>query len=237
MIISHGLGGDFWPYAAKYDYYYDQVVKYMGARNVNDFVRLYPEPGIAHCHASKIGCTGADYFTPLQKWVEEGIAPEGLPASRAKTALLTARTRPLCPYPQEARYLGTKLTTSDYPDPIDYTANFTCVQPEKARVDIDPDRISLSTGKSFFKAFIELPHQGDWRATSAVCEGALATKLTRHGHGYQAVFNKADLKNITAGEKVNLTVTLFGERQGNHYGQGNPTSIAFEGRSTVKIVE
>jgi hypothetical protein len=245
MIISHGLGGDYWPYAAKYDYYYDQVVKYMGARNVNDFVRLYPEPGIAHCHASKVGCAGVDYFTPLQNWVEEGRAPEGLPASRAATfrdiaktqQILTARTRTLCPYPQEARYLGTKLTTSDYPDPIDYAANFTCVQPEKARVDIKPDRISLTTGETSFRAFIEVPHQGDWRATSAVCEGALATKLTRHGHGYEAVFNKGDLKNITAGEKVSFTVTLFGERAGHHEGHNDDTPIAIEGSDTVKITE
>jgi len=170
-----------------------------------------------------------------------------LPARRAatfrpepdgtRTLLLTARPRPLCPNPQEARYLGTKLTTSDYPDPIDYAANFICVQPEKARVEIIPDRISLTTGKSSFKAFINVQHQGDWRATSAVCEGALAAKLTRHGHGYEALFNKADLKNITAGNRVTFTVTLFGERQGHHKGHKDKTPIAFEGRDIVKVTE
>jgi hypothetical protein len=131
-----------------------------------------------------------------------------------------------------------KLTTSDYPDPIDYTANFKCVEPIKAHVQIAPNQISLASAKTTsFKAFIKLLHQGDWRATSAVCEGALATKLTRHGHGFEAVFNEADLKNITAGDKVNFTVTLFGERQGHHKGYRDDTPVAFEGSDTVKVTE
>jgi len=101
--------------------------------------------------------------------------------------------------------------------------------------------LSLTRGKRYFTALIELPHQGDWRATSAVCEGAPAVKLTRHGHSYKATFNKQDLINITAGDEVTFTVTLFVERQGHHYGHhcGHPddTPIAFEGSDMVKVME
>lgn len=243
MIVAHGLGGDHWPYAYRYGYYYDQVTKYMNAGNVDDFIKFYPQPGIAHCDGAKVGCTGVDWFTPLQKWVEDGETPQGLPASRTATfrkdgtQILTARTRPLCPYPQEARYLGTKITTSEYPDPIDYAANFACVQLEKARVEIAPNQISLTSDTTAFKAFIELSHQEDFRATSAVCEGAMATKLVRHGNRYEAEFNKADLKNMTAGDKVTFTVTLFGERQGHHKGNKDDAPTAFEGRDRIKVTK
>jgi hypothetical protein len=142
---------------------------------------------------------------------------------------MTARTRPLCPYPEVARYLGAGS--------IDEAANFACVETVQAHVRIDPDRLSLTSGKPYFTALIELRHQGDWRATSAVCEGAPAVKLTRHGHSYKATFNKQDLINITAGDEVTFTVTLFVERQGHHYGHPDDTPIAFEGSDTVKVME
>ena len=59
-----------------------------------------------------------DMITPLVNWVEQGQAPEAIVASAhgpGNTAALNAdvpagwspsRTRPLCPYPQVARYNG-----------------------------------------------------------------------------------------------------------------------------------
>jgi feruloyl esterase len=61
-------------------------------------------PGMQHCG----GGTGTDQFDSLralEDCVERGIAPERIEASRIENGAL-ARTRPLCPYPQTARYRG-----------------------------------------------------------------------------------------------------------------------------------
>jgi feruloyl esterase len=54
----------------------------------------------------------------LEQWVENGSAPDQLIASH-RTVGKVDRTRPLCPYPQVARYRGTGST--------DDAANFSCV--------------------------------------------------------------------------------------------------------------
>jgi feruloyl esterase len=59
-----------------------------------------------------------DFLTPLVKWVEEGVAPQAIVASARGAGHAggvnpdvpanwdAARTRPLCPFPQIARYKG-----------------------------------------------------------------------------------------------------------------------------------
>jgi feruloyl esterase len=55
-------------------------------------------------------------------WVEKGKAPDSLIANKVvKGAVI--RSRPLCPYPQVARYKGQGS--------IDEAANFSCVAPPK----------------------------------------------------------------------------------------------------------
>jgi feruloyl esterase len=54
-------------------------------------------------------------------WREEGKAPQQILASHA-TAGKVDRTRPLCPYPQVAKYKGSGST--------DDAANFACAQPQ-----------------------------------------------------------------------------------------------------------
>ena len=66
---------------------------------------------------------GTDVFdaaTPLVKWVESGAAPDRIAASRVVDSKVV-RTRPLCAYPQVARYQGSGS--------IDDAANFTCGRP------------------------------------------------------------------------------------------------------------
>jgi feruloyl esterase len=62
-----------------------------------------------------------DMLTPLTKWVELDIAPERIPAMRVINDKVV-RTRPLCPYPQTARYKGSGS--------IDEAVNFTCAAPK-----------------------------------------------------------------------------------------------------------
>jgi feruloyl esterase len=61
-----------------------------------------------------------DKIGPLEQWVEQGKAPDQITASHA-TGGKVDRTRPLCPYPQLAKYKGTGS--------IDDAANFVCAVP------------------------------------------------------------------------------------------------------------
>ena len=96
--------------------YYDSVVEKMGAKETRDFYKLYMVPGMFHCGGG-VGCSTVDWLTPMVDWMEKGVAPETLIGSRIDGGE-TKRTRPICPYPQVAKYKGTGS--------IDEAANFTC---------------------------------------------------------------------------------------------------------------
>ena len=76
-------------------------------------------PGMAHCGGG-IGPDRNDAVTGMINWVEKAKAPEAITASRVVNNRVV-RTRPLCPYPQVARYKGQGS--------IDDAANFRCVAP------------------------------------------------------------------------------------------------------------
>jgi hypothetical protein len=96
--------------------YYDQVSGQMGA-STGDFFRLFMVPGMFHCNGG-VGTGTFDVVTPLIHWVESGAAPSSIPASQV-AAGKTVRTRPLCPYPQIAKYKGSGS--------VDDAASFSCV--------------------------------------------------------------------------------------------------------------
>jgi feruloyl esterase len=81
------------------------------------FARLYMVPGMQHCRGgagtdsfgasedrAPTGRADSDMLAALITWVEEGQSPDTIVARRLGVA---ARGRPLCPYPQQARYRGT----------------------------------------------------------------------------------------------------------------------------------
>jgi feruloyl esterase len=227
LIQYHGWGDPLVsPYAMAH--YYDQVLNVMGERATNDFYKLYMIPGLNHC-ALGLGCANdVGMFDALVNWVENKVEPDVILGARDAypPTGMSARTRPLCPYPGVARYLGAGS--------IDDAANFTCVETIQAHVRIEPETLKLGSGGTF-TAFVTLLHQGDRRVTSAVCEGAPAVELTKHGYSYKATFNKQDLKNIAAGDAVTFTVTLFAEQRGR--ADRDEDEIAFEGSDTVRVVE
>jgi Tannase and feruloyl esterase len=100
--------------------YYKSVVDTMGgtAKAANS-VRLFLAPGMGHCGGGE-GPNVFDKVGALERWVENGIAPEQLIASHSTEGKVD-RTRPLCPYPQVARYKGAGS--------IDEAANFVCQTP------------------------------------------------------------------------------------------------------------
>jgi feruloyl esterase len=100
--------------------YYNRVEQFMGgARETRDFARLFLAPGVTHCGLFAPGPVPVDPLGQLVQWVENGNAPTSLagaatdPSSGAVTA-----TRPICEYPDTARYIGSGPTT--------VASNFVC---------------------------------------------------------------------------------------------------------------
>jgi feruloyl esterase len=92
----------------------------MGSKaETQDFLRLFMAPGMNHCGGGN-GPNTFDTLTPLTRWVENGTAPTQIIASHS-TAGVVDRTRPLCPYPQVAKYKGSGSIAD--------AANFTCANP------------------------------------------------------------------------------------------------------------
>jgi hypothetical protein len=98
--------------------YYEQAL----ARNGPDtpqFLRLFMVPGMGHCGGG-VATDRFDAVTALVDWVEKGKAPDVIRAARVVNNQ-EVRSRPLCAYPNIARYTGQGS--------IDAAASFRCVSP------------------------------------------------------------------------------------------------------------
>ncbi len=102
--------------------YYEQAVAANGP-DARSSMRLFMVPGMAHC-ASGVGPDQHDAVSAVIDWVEANKAPELLVAKKIVNGA-TARSRPLCPYPQVARFQG-KGSSDD-------AANFQCVAPPSTK--------------------------------------------------------------------------------------------------------
>jgi feruloyl esterase len=99
--------------------YYESVRSTVGDGHVGELLRLFLVPGMGHCAGGE-GPNAFDPLAALEQWVEKGRAPAMITASH-RTDGKVDRTRPLCPYPQVAKYRGSGS--------IDEAANFTCQLP------------------------------------------------------------------------------------------------------------
>jgi len=83
-----------------------------------DYLRTFLMPGVLHCFGGP-GPDRAEWTKVLENWVEKGIAPERVIATKSEGGKVI-RTRPLCEYPQRAVYSGSGS--------IDDEKNFVCKQ-------------------------------------------------------------------------------------------------------------
>ena len=131
LIVYHGWSDAAIPPTNAIEYY-KSVVSKMGAKQTDSFVRLFMVPGMQHCGGgpgpSNFGQISDvesdaqhDINRAVEHWVEDGVAPKQIVATKYKSASPASgveRTRPLCPYPQVAQWKGSGST--------DDAANFTC---------------------------------------------------------------------------------------------------------------
>ncbi|HKW33507.1 MAG TPA: tannase/feruloyl esterase family alpha/beta hydrolase [Candidatus Acidoferrum sp.] len=115
--------------------YYNSVESKMGQTETDAFSRLYMVPGMQHCGggpgANSFGQLGQGAPDPqhnmevaLVDWVENGTAPSTIVATKFvddDPSKGVKFTRPLCPYPQVAKFKGSG-------DPND-AVNFVCAAP------------------------------------------------------------------------------------------------------------
>jgi len=142
LLMYHGYADPFVTPLGSLDYYTAMIgANGHGSRAVKQtqkFARLFMAPGVTHCGggpganvfngSSNLGGpedSDHDVFLALRQWVEDGVAPQRIIATKFindNPASGVAFTRPLCPYPQQARYRGAGATTD--------AASFVCVTGE-----------------------------------------------------------------------------------------------------------
>jgi len=122
-------------------HYYNELRKATGAKQADAAVRLFMVPGTQHCAygpgASIFDQWGMpqtafpddaqhDIYLAIESWVEKGEAPDHMVAAKLTDlgpAAHVLMTRPMCAYPQVAKYKGAGDTND--------AASFTCVSETK----------------------------------------------------------------------------------------------------------
>ena len=132
LILYHGWSDAALPPVNTINYFQGVAAK-LGQREAGSFIRLFMAPGMQHCFGGPGPSSFGQFVTvvksdpkhdmtlALERWVEEGIAPDQIIAAKPQgqdPKGPVTRTRPLCAYPQLARYKGSGST--------DDASNFVC---------------------------------------------------------------------------------------------------------------
>jgi feruloyl esterase len=130
MMVYHGTSDPIFS-SDDTSTWYDQLSVANGG-SAASFARFYRVPGMNHCSGGP-STDQFDMLTPLVNWVEKGVAPDSVTATArgagnagganadVPATWAANRTRPLCTYPQVARYKGSGS--------VEDAANFSCVSP------------------------------------------------------------------------------------------------------------
>ncbi len=114
LLISHGWSDGLIPAANTAAFYRSMTAK-MDPKVVSNSVRLFMIPGMGHCGGGD-GPSVTNMLAVIDEWTEKGKAPDSIIARRPPNE--KPMSRPLCPYPQLAKYKGDGST--------DDADNFAC---------------------------------------------------------------------------------------------------------------
>ena len=118
LLVYHGWADQQVAPGFTLEFYRDAVKIGGGDTETSNWLRLFMAPGMAHCSGGE-GPDTFDKVNAMERWVEKGESPNRILASHKVNGKVD-RTRPLCPYPQIAKYNGAGS--------IDDAANFTCTE-------------------------------------------------------------------------------------------------------------
>ena len=82
----------------------DPATRGRALSETRDFFRLFLVPGMGHCSGGP-GYNRVDPLPALERWVEEGVAPDSIPATRVEDDTVV-RSRPICAYPATSQWDG-----------------------------------------------------------------------------------------------------------------------------------
>jgi hypothetical protein len=129
LLMSHGWTDGLIP-ANNSLQFHDALLPTLTPQQATAQYRLFMVPGMDHCGGGE-GASSFDTIGTIDQWATTGVAPERIVATRptavggppnvAQGRERPPLSRPLCPYPQYARYNGTG-------DPA-HESSFTCVAP------------------------------------------------------------------------------------------------------------
>jgi hypothetical protein len=117
VVFWHGAADPLIFFRGSVDYYQRLVESMGGARQTDTFARFFVAPGVGHCGGGQ-GAAPVDTLDAVVQWVEHHKAPTELAGQRTDAAGNVVLTRPVCQYPQVARYKGHGDTND--------AKNFTC---------------------------------------------------------------------------------------------------------------
>jgi feruloyl esterase len=142
LIFFQGWADPIVPVGQTVNFYKDLMSKFGGEEKTKEFARLFMVPGMGHCgfgtgpnrfDSAAFGGVQPpaldpqhDIFTALSHWVEDGVAPAQVIATKfvdGDASKGIEMQRPLCPYPERAWYKGDGDTNS--------AANFVCAVDKK----------------------------------------------------------------------------------------------------------
>ena len=207
--------------------YYHRI---MTERNLTlaqeqSFVRLFMAPGMGHCGGGA-GPNSFDALTPLVRWVEQGVAPNQIVATKYVNDDPTQgvkMTRPLCAYPQEARFSGLgdpnsaqnyACTADQLDEPVAELPAREYLAPLIIDARVEPAVVNLKSSGDL-TVFLTTPPGSDdltqWTITELRLEGSLLTHggYSGNGHTFIAHFDRQALANFTGGTPLGQPVDLM----------------------------
>jgi feruloyl esterase len=120
MIVPHGVSDPVFSIKDTLAWYREVDARTHG--KASRFVRVFPVPGMNHCGGGP-ATDGFNAFDSLVAWVEHGEPPRSILAKAGPASPWPGRTRPLCPYPEVARYDGVGS--------IEAASSFACKAPAR----------------------------------------------------------------------------------------------------------
>lgn len=142
LLSWHGLADPIIMPQGTFDYRRRVEAMMGGAAAVDEFYRLFTAPGVGHCGGGGPSPNNSAVLEVLIDWVENGVAPETLPATTVSNGAVTV-SRNLCRFPLVAQFRGNgNVNSSD---------GWTCVQPGQNVAFVTTNGAEvLSTGLSWW---------------------------------------------------------------------------------------
>jgi Tannase and feruloyl esterase len=122
FIVIHGTADGIFAATESMEYFDRLTQAHGGHNNAARHARLFLVPGMNHCVGGP-ATDRMDAIAAIVDWVEQGRAPGKIIAQALPdNPWFANRSRPLCPYPSYARYLGRGDS--------ERAENFECTRPQ-----------------------------------------------------------------------------------------------------------